>query len=179
MSICDLSDQLCIKVPLFAGLSPAECGQVLKIADQCEFKAGDIVLHQGGMMQRLWIVLEGEVEILKQLDAGNKQPPLTLATLGPYANFGEMSFFHKQPHSASVRAKTPVKLVRIDRERFDELAKRDSHATYRIASNTIESLADRMRRMDDWVAELLGKQRPQKVDEWNKLREQLFDKLSL
>ncbi|MBL8828552.1 MAG: cyclic nucleotide-binding domain-containing protein [Planctomycetaceae bacterium] len=180
MTSQDLSSCLCGKVPLFAGLSPDQCRQVLKIADECEFHGGEVIVHQGRELQLLWILLEGEVEVVKTFDGKGLDGTsgLVLATLGQYANFGEMSFFHKAPHSANVRAKTAVRLLRIERERFDVELKGHSQAAYQIAANTVSSLAERMRRMDSWVADLLHKQ-PRKVDEFNQLRESLFDKFAV
>ena len=43
--------------------------------------------------------------------------------------------------------------------------------TSRLAANTIGSLAERMRHMDDWVVELLAhKPADPRVPEWNELR---------
>lgn len=173
----DLSSCLCGQVPLFAGLSTEQCRQVLRIADECSFQAGETIVHQGRELQLLWVLLEGEVEVIKSFE-GQGTTGLTLATLSQYANFGEMSFFHRAPHSASVRAKTNVRLLRIERERFDVEMKGHSAAAYIIAANTVQSLAERMRRMDSWVADLLHQQ-PRKVDELKRLREQLFDKFAV
>ncbi len=42
--------------------------------------------------------------------------------------------------------------------------------------NTVASLADRLRRMDEWVDELVSRgQANQRVPEWNRLRATLFD----
>ena len=80
-----------------------------------------------------------------------------LATLEPYNNFGEMSFFHPAPHSASVRAQTQVKLLYIERSKYDQLLTEEPACCSKLAMNTVASLADRLRRMDEWVDELLSK----------------------
>jgi CRP-like cAMP-binding protein len=87
-----------------------------------------------------------------------------------------MSFFQPAPHSASVCAKTAAKLFRLPRARFDELLARDPAITSCLAANTISMLAERMRRMDDWVVELLAhKPADPRVPEWNELRRRVFD----
>jgi len=179
MSANQWSEKLCGKVPLFDGLTSEQCQQVLALAEETSFKAGDLIVEQGRELPQLWILIEGEVEVFRQVDPKDPKNLLTLATLTPHANFGEMSFFHPAPHSANVRAKSAVKLLRIDRPPFDELMRRESVAAYKIAANTVQTLAERMRRMDLWVTELMVQNKPRQVNEWNQLREQLFDKWTL
>jgi hypothetical protein len=53
-------------------------------------------------------------------------------------------------------------------------------AACRLATNTIDSLAERMRRMDEWVAELVRRENARgehapPLPEWNELRKRLFE----
>ena len=180
MSANQLASQLCGKVPLLQGMSTEQCSKILAIAEECSFAAGEVLLKQGGDEQQLWIVTSGEVEVIRHPEGdGRGEQTLTLATLGQFANFGEMSFFHKAPHSASVRAKSAVKVVRIERCAFDDLLNNHPAVAFKLALNTVQNLAECVRRMDIWVAELLSKTKPKQLDEWNQFREQLFDKWSL
>ena len=77
------------------------------------------------MSQNLWILLEGTCEVFRQENGGEPGSlPLVLATLEPYAAFGEMSFFQTAPHSASVRGETRVKLLCLTKSQSDELLER-------------------------------------------------------
>ena len=165
------------QIALLKGLTEAECRQVAEIAAVVDFQPGEIVLHQGQRGQRLWILLEGKCEVFIPASNGNVNRQLVvLATLEPFSNFGEMSFFDGAPHSASVRAQTPVRLWRIEREQFDVLLTKQSAAAQKLILNTVGNLAGRLRRMDEWVTDLVAKnQIDQHVPEWKKLREQLFD----
>ena len=166
------------QIPLFGALSKSECTQLMEISTSRTFQPGENVLEQGRQSQELWVLLEGKCEVFKSPEGG--RPGFTLATLEPFSSFGEMSFFHSAPHSASVRAATRVKLLCIRRERFDELTSREPAVAYKLAVNTVGSLAERMRRMDQWVGELLSKgiadQRP---SEWSQLRDKLFESWTL
>lgn len=164
------------KIPIFRGYSSAEWERLLEIAEVGEFEPGEVILTQGEQSQRLWVLLEGSCEVYHSLAGQNSVEPTTLATLEPFANFGEMSFFHPAPHSASVRAKTAVKLLLIPRAKYDELCKENASAACKLAMNTVESLAERLRRMDDWVDELVHRgEGNQRIPEWNRLRATLFD----
>jgi CRP-like cAMP-binding protein len=165
------------QLTLFASFSPDEVRQFAEIAVLREFQPDEVVLHQGRKSQNLWIVLEGRCEVV--LDSPNGDEAIVLAELDHGDHFGEMSFFHAAPHSANVRAKTPVKLLRITRTDYDKLVQCDSSAAFKLAYNTVESLASRLRRMDDWVAELLLADDGRPEPEWNRLRENVFSGWSL
>ena len=90
-------------IPIFRGYSAAEWERLLDIAEVGEFQPGEVILMQGERSQRLWVLLEGCCEVYHTLAGQNASEPTTLATLEPFANFGEMSFFHPAPHSVSAR----------------------------------------------------------------------------
>jgi CRP-like cAMP-binding protein len=177
MSVAGVDSDILAKLPIFEGLTADECQQLAEIAIPADFRTGETIIEQGTSSQVLWIVLEGTCEVLMRF-SGDHAPhaPTVLAELGPASNFGEMSFFHRAPHSASVRAKTDVKLLRIEREKFDALIPLEGNAACKVALNTIETLADRLRRMGQWVAELTVEKAPhRKEPEWNQLRAKMFD----
>ena len=165
------------RVPMFRGLSEEEARHVAKIVGVGEYGPHETVIEQGDQSQRLWVLLEGKCEVWHALNGQQpKAEPIMLATLEPYNNFGEMSFFHPAPHSASVRAQTQVKLLYIERAKYDQMLAEDPACCSKLAMNTVASLADRLRRMDEWVDELLSKSAvSQRVPEWNRLRATLFD----
>lgn len=164
------------KVPLFQNLSEAECKQLADISSVIAFEPGEVVLRQGKSSQNLWVVLEGTCEVLKQLpDAGRgNHHEVKLAAIEPLQTFGEMSFFHSAPHSANVKAATSVKLMRLRREDYDTLLASSSWAAYKLSLNTVSTLAQRLRRMDDWVAELLTANPETSEPEWRQFRAKLF-----
>ena len=171
-----VSSDLFKKIPIFRGFLPAEWERMVEIASVSEIDPGELIIRQGQRSQRLWVLLEGTCEVFHNLAEQNSSEPTTLATLEPYANFGEMSFFHPAPHSASVRAKTAVKLLSIERSKYDDLCREESSAACKLALNAVGSLAERLRRMDEWVDELMHRgQANQRIPEWNRLRATLFD----
>lgn len=171
-----ISQEIFKKIPIFRGFSAAEWERLLDVAEVSDFGPGEVILSQGQRSQRLWVLLEGSCEVFHTLAGQTSSEPTTLATLEPFANFGEMSFFHPAPHSASVRAKTAVRLLVLERAQYDALCKEHSSAACKLAMNTVESLAERLRRMDDWVDELVHRgQANQRIPEWNRLRATLFD----
>lgn len=165
------------QIPAFHNFNESECHQMSEVAYEKSFAPGKHVLEQGKTSQNLWIVLSGKCEVVKDsLHDG----PVVLAELEPYSLFGELSFFSPAPHSASVIAKTPLKLLCITRVDYDDLIRDGVAAAYKLAYNVVGDVASRLRRMDDWIAELSGRgehhdeTKPEKQPEWRAFREKLF-----
>jgi hypothetical protein len=78
-----------------------------------EFAAGEVILREGEAASALYIIDSGHVAIVR--DAA---PDTALAELGPGDFFGEMSILQEQAHSATVRAASAVRALRIDAAAF-------------------------------------------------------------
>ena len=157
---------------LFRGLTDDERQQLRDLLQHESFSAGKTILQEGRSTQILWVVLRGHCQVVKETRNGGEQQ---LAVLEPGYVFGEMSFFQPAPHSASVRALDAVEVLRLDREKYDQLLHRGSTVAPKLAMNIIAVLADRLRTMDDWTCELVEKAEAGKHrDEWRDFRSKLY-----
>jgi CRP/FNR family transcriptional regulator, cyclic AMP receptor protein len=168
--------QILRAIPLFQNLNETECRQMTEVIQMQTFAPGDFVLRQGESSRDLWVMLEGRCEVAKYIEPDDPSAEsIVLATLEPYSYFGEMSFFHPAPHSATVRATTTVKVLRISYVDYQDLIAEGVWAAYKLAYNVVKGLAERMRRMDDWVTELMQRQKEAGTQaEWSEFREKLF-----
>jgi CRP/FNR family cyclic AMP-dependent transcriptional regulator len=177
-----IPDKLLQDIPLFRTLNPTELRQLAEVIQIKVSKPGDLILEQGKECRNLWIVVEGKCEVVRHVDQkeGEKES-VVLATIEPYNQFGEMSFFHPAPHSADVRAQTHVKLFRITHVDYQDMIEEGISAAYKLAYATVETLAQRLRRMDEWIGQLLAAQPNGEVPvrEWNAFREKLFNRWNL
>jgi CRP-like cAMP-binding protein len=131
-----------------------------------------MIQTEGESFQYLWIVLKGKCRIDKKLKSGEERE---LSVLDSAGVFGEMSFFHPAPHSASVRAVTEVELARLSRDKYDILMRIGSTAAHKLAFNTIAVLIERVRRMDDWIAERLDQNSTSHhFEEWKDFQSKLY-----
>jgi CRP-like cAMP-binding protein len=167
-------------IPLLSGLNESEFRQIADVIRQREYAPGEYIIRQGGESRDLWIVMAGQCEVVRRLKPGeeNHQPTesLVLAVLEPYSHFGEMSFFHPAPHSADVRARGPVELIQITHADYADMIHEGVWAAFKLAYNVVQQLAERLRRMDEWVAELANNpQAAANVPEWSRFRNKLFD----
>lgn len=120
-------------VPLFAALPGEELAELGIIAEEVEAEAGEEVVREGETGDAMYLVVEGRVRVLR----GGRE----LSTLGEREPFGEMALLDPAPRSATVRAETDVRLLRIGREDFEViLAERPA-----VARGVIEVLVRRLR----------------------------------
>ena len=95
--------------------------------------AGQYVVKSGETGQTMYIVMEGEVEIL--------DGSIILEVAGPGSIVGELALIDDEPRSASVVAKTDCQLVPVDRKRFQYM----TQETPFFALAVMKVLADRLR----------------------------------
>ena len=100
------------------------------------FQANSTIFTEGAPGDIMYVVIEGEVELLVRGDV--------LAVAGPGAIVGEMALIDAQPRSATARAKSDCRLAPVDERRFLFLV----HEHPLFALHVMRVLTDRLRRMD-------------------------------
>lgn len=171
-------------IPLFRGLNESGLHQMSEVLHVRQFQPGEFIVRQGAESRDLWVVMEGQCEVVRRLKPGKaaagEGETLVLATLAPYTHFGEMSFFHPAPHSADVRARGNVKLLQITHADYADMIEEGILAAYKLSLNVAQALAERLRRMDDWVADLaINPTAASHIPEWSHFRNKLFNGWSL
>jgi CRP/FNR family cyclic AMP-dependent transcriptional regulator len=104
--------KLLLTLKLFHGLVESELDELLSQAELVECANGDYPIREGEPGSHLFVLLAGHVQISKRSLGIRK----ILQELGPGECFGEMSLIECRSRSASVRAMTHCKLLRIDSE---------------------------------------------------------------
>lgn len=177
MKAAEISNDILAKIPVFRYLEPEERRQLCDASSIEQFTSGEVVIRQGKKSQNLWVLLRGECQVIRH-NGDNGSDEIVLATLSPYSTFGEMSFFHEAPHSAGVRAKGNVEILRLKRAEYDELIENGATSAYKLALSAVETLADRLRKMDEWVAALSTSNNRQQR-EWSHFRTSVFNEWNL
>ena len=107
------------------------------------YAAGDIIFHEGQRARDAYLIVRGQVELLKNRPGGR----VRLALLSAGQIFGEMGVINRASRSATARAMGDVVLEVVDREGFlDRL--RDHPET---ALKLIGSLSNRLRATNDMI----------------------------
>lgn len=140
-------------IGLFGGLSEEAIrgfGSSLAVFD---VGPGADVFNEGEGGREMFVVLDGELEVLKHSKRGREA---RVAVLGPGDWFGEMSILDVQPRSATVRVIAPSRLLRITAQDLDALYRRDLKSYALVALNIAREMSRRLRVADGLLAELVA-----------------------
>jgi MFS family permease len=92
-------------VGLLAPLSEPVLEHLATTAGRVSHAAGDVVIREGDVGDRFYVIEQGEVEVAD-------------TTLGPGESFGEIALLRDVPRTATVVARTAVELVTLERGEF-------------------------------------------------------------
>lgn len=107
---------------------------------------GETIIRQGDPGDALFIVQEGQVQIVEELD-GN---PVQLAVRSKGEFFGEMSIFERQARCATVRALGPARVLTVD----EKTLLRQIHKDPSLAFQMVRTMSNRIRELSGEVAQL-------------------------
>jgi NADH dehydrogenase len=82
------------------------------------FEPGEVIFQEGGHGDWLYIVVDGEVEVVKRVQG---QGDVTLRRLGPGDCFGEIALLGDHVRTATTRSLSAVNVLAVDRDAFQAL----------------------------------------------------------
>ena len=91
------------QLPLFKDVPDEELAQIAGFAQEVNVEQGRELVREGDFSYEFMAIEEGEAEVTR----GGEH----VADLGPGDFFGEMGLLEKTMRNATVKAKTPMKLV--------------------------------------------------------------------
>ena len=94
--------------------------QTASKAELVVFAPGDVVVKEGDPADRFYMVIKGEAEASHREADGSE---VVLNRFGPGDYFGEGGLLNDAPRTATVRAKTSLELMALDRDTFANLMK--------------------------------------------------------
>jgi CRP-like cAMP-binding protein len=127
----DAKLELLRHVPLFAGCTKKELGEISTLADELSFPDGTTLITEGKQGHEFFLLIDGEVEVRMK---GRK-----VKSLANGAFFGEMALVSSLPRNATVTAVIPVRVLVVHEQAFRRLL-RDSPS---IQLKVMQTLADR------------------------------------
>ncbi len=140
-------------IGLFGGLDDESLRVLAEKLPPMKAEAGRVVIEEGESSQEMFVVLGGELEVVKKSRDGHE---VMVALIGPGDWFGEMSILDVQPRSATVRAVAPTLLLRITAEHVEQLFYRRDVKSYAILiMNIARELSRRLRVADGLVAQFV------------------------
>jgi len=106
------------QVPIFSELPEELIEAAIHFLGTEQYPAGRVIVQEGDMGNRLYIIVRGKVEVVRDSEPG----PLRVLETGDY--FGEIALLRAVPRTATVRTLLPSVFLSIDRSEFDLLMER-------------------------------------------------------
>ena len=131
---------------LFSELGDDQLESISTFTFSKSFDPGELIVVEGQTGNGLYVILSGNVEVLK---GDLRENPQVLAKRGAGDVFGEMALLGEWPRTASVRALDTVQCLGIDRWVFLSQLERQPQVTIKM----LQILAQRLRDSDARFAE--------------------------
>ena len=135
---------------IFSSLNDDELSELAGLAIEHGLTPGEFVFWDGDAPERLYIVAEGKVKVLKHSSLGKE---FIIAFFGPGEMFGEVAVFENKPYPASAQAITETKLVGVQRDDFLSFLADRPQVALRIISVLAGRLRDAQGRLRDIAGE--------------------------
>jgi CRP/FNR family cyclic AMP-dependent transcriptional regulator len=150
VSLLNTEVDLLRRVPLFAGIEPARLKLLAYTSDVVTYRASQILFKYGDVGDAAYVIIKGDAEVI--VPSGTEE--ISIAVLHDGDFVGEIAILCDTPRTATVRAKSELKALRIRKEPFFELL----HQFPEMAVEMTRLLAERLTRT---TAELVEAQRRQ------------------
>ena len=148
------------KVHLFRDLSSDELAYLAERFSEAEYKPGEVIIAQGTRGESFFLIYRGSVRVVRKTDTRTEQ----LAVLVDNDYFGDMELVSRRPRAASVIALTPVTVLILSKENFNELLQQNPRLkpTLEVAIRS-RNLANKLQLKwvrDDEVVYFLSRKHP-------------------
>lgn len=131
------------QIPIFASIPPAKLKLLAFACERMIYRPGQILCRQGEPGDAAFVILSGTADIIAPSSGGE----VVVAQVEENAIVGEIAVLCGAPRTATVRAASPVEVLRIDKEQFLTLV----HDFPEVAAEVMRLLAS---RLSDTTAEL-------------------------
>ena len=140
-------------VAIFKDLDEDELAEVAEKCKDEKFKPGEYIFREGEAGNRLYLIVEGEVRISRDVPGSGEE---ALAVLTPGALFGEMSVFDRSERSTHAISHGGCTLLTITRPDFEMLLDFNREIAYKVLWACVRLLSGRLRQTNDSLRSFLA-----------------------
>ncbi len=146
-----LSDKIILLrgIEIFEGLAVGELAAVASVTEEIDSPAGEIVIREGEPGETLYLIIKGEVSVIKGLGSEN-EIELDRIKAGDY--FGEMALFEDIERTASIKTESDSRLLILHKQEFKQIVREYPQ----IALEICKVLSLRIRRLHGKIKEKKG-----------------------
>ena len=125
------------QISLFSGLGEAILQRIAESFASQTAHAGELLVQQGDVGDRFFMIARGMVEVYRVGDSGAEQ---SLAILSDGDSFGEIALLAERPRTANVRAMLETTLLSLSKAQLDNLIEQAPSLGTRMRVTAIERL---------------------------------------
>ena len=146
---------------IFYDFSPSQLEMVANLCQEKSFDTGKVIFYEGADSDELYIIVQGEVDILVNPALVSNHPeeerdPVTIATLRRGQSFGEIALVDQGLRSATARAaKNNTRLLIIPSEKLMLICTSYPQLGYLLMRNLAADLSLKLRSTDLRIREEL------------------------
>jgi len=130
---------------LFHGLPSETIANIKRVMKFEKLKSGDYLFKTHDYGQELFVVLEGEIDILLPYSKNHYK---RLSKFGPGAFFGEIAFLKPGPRTADAKIIKTTELMILSRDNFQQLRAQYPETAVKLVMRLGRELSDRLRWAD-------------------------------
>lgn len=151
-----MDDNVIGSVPLFEALGEEDRAMLRDVMSEVTLRRGEMLFAEGDPGDRLYVLTGGKMKVGHTAPDGREN---LLAVLGPGEVLGELTLFDPGPRSTSAVAVAPTTLLQLEHRDLVQLI--ETRPT--LARQMLQSLAKRLRRTNDSLADLVFSDVPGRV----------------
>ena len=149
-------DETVRRAPLFTALDDAAAASLRASMESVGLNKGAILFSEGDTGKNLYVIIEGKLKLGTSSGDGREN---LLSVLGPGEMFGELSLFDPGPRTATATAVTDVRMLSLGHDQVVPWITRHPQ----VALHLLERLAQRLRRTNEVVGDLVFSDVPGRV----------------
>ena len=139
-----VSAEIIATFPSFKEFAPSETKALATLAEEERYKAGDFIFYEGGSATKLYLLLEGRVEMMVATNADGSHREVVM-TVGPGEVFAWSSLVEPFELTASARCATAVRTVAIPASGVRALAEISCPLGFRLMQKACQVASARLR----------------------------------
>jgi CRP-like cAMP-binding protein len=144
-TVADLED-----IGLFGALDDSILATLAERLHIEALDGGTVVFEAGERGRTLFVILEGELELVKKSKRGR---PVPVTILGPGDWFGELSLLDVMPRAVTARTRQPCRLLTLTSSDLDALYRQDLKAYALLVMNLARQLSRKLRVAETILAD--------------------------
>ena len=132
---------------LFGGLDKEQLIHIVSFLKDEKFRKDCIIIKEGQTGDRMYLIIEGKVQVLKYSRQNNKDEKIIV--LGKGDSFGEMELIDIQPRVGTVKALTNVETVSFSNSDLLNISRKDLKVFSIIILNIARIISRKLRKTDE------------------------------